>query len=44
MVEFLKPQGRFKHLFKEENKGLLEQIQADIDAHWKHLEFLSSEQ
>ena len=44
VVEFLKPQGRFKHLFKEENKGLLEQIQADIDAHWKHLEFLSSEQ
>jgi pyruvate ferredoxin oxidoreductase beta subunit len=29
--EFLKPQGRFKHLFKEENADLLAEIQADVD-------------
>lgn len=29
--EFLKPQGRFKHLFKPENADLLAEIQADVD-------------
>lgn len=37
IVEFLKPQGRFKHLFKPENEGLLAQIQSDIDADWERL-------
>ncbi|NQU95928.1 MAG: pyruvate ferredoxin oxidoreductase [Candidatus Omnitrophica bacterium] len=40
VVEFLKTQGRFKHLFKEQNKPVLEQIQRDIDAHWTYLEKL----
>jgi hypothetical protein len=44
VMEFLKPQGRFRHLFKEENKHILEQIQAEVDAHWRHLEFLTTEQ
>jgi pyruvate ferredoxin oxidoreductase beta subunit len=35
--EFLKPQGRFKHLFKPENAGLLEEIQADVDAYWAYV-------
>jgi len=40
IVEFLKTQGRFKHLFKEENKPVLEEIQKNIDAHWEYLEKL----
>ena len=36
--EFLKPQGRFKHLFKPENAALLEEIQADVDAYYKYVE------
>jgi len=31
IVEFLKTQGRFSHLFKPENQHLLEKIQEDID-------------
>ncbi|MBU1888162.1 MAG: pyruvate ferredoxin oxidoreductase [Candidatus Omnitrophica bacterium] len=38
VVDFLKPQGRFKHLFKEENKFVLEEIQKDIDENWARLE------
>jgi pyruvate ferredoxin oxidoreductase beta subunit len=34
--EFLKPQGRFRHLFKGEgSKAMLEEIQADVDADWQ---------
>lgn len=32
--EFLKLQGRFKHLFKEENKELIANIQAEVDRKW----------
>jgi len=35
--EFLKPQGRFKHLFKPENKCLIEDMQAYVDKKWKNL-------
>jgi len=35
--EFLKPQGRFKHLFKPENAALLEEIQVDTDAYWAYV-------
>ena len=36
--EFLKPQGRFRHLFKgDSSKALLEQIQADVDADWQKI-------
>ena len=38
IIEFLKTQGRFKHLFKPENKSILEDIQKDIDANWQRLE------
>lgn len=40
VAEFMKTQGRFKHLFKEENKHILEEIQKDIDRQWDHLERL----
>ncbi|MBC8473754.1 MAG: pyruvate ferredoxin oxidoreductase [Candidatus Omnitrophica bacterium] len=40
VIEFLKPQGRFKHLFKEENKHILDEIQKDIDDNWSRLERL----
>ncbi len=35
--EFLKPQGRFRHLFREENKHIIEQLQAEVDGKWKQL-------
>ncbi|MDD5439953.1 MAG: thiamine pyrophosphate-dependent enzyme [Candidatus Omnitrophica bacterium] len=38
VVEFLKVQGRFKHLFSEENKPALEQMQKSVDANWERLE------
>jgi len=37
ITEFLKTQGRFKHLFSPENEGLLKQIQDDIDREWEAL-------
>ncbi|MBU1006484.1 MAG: pyruvate ferredoxin oxidoreductase [Candidatus Omnitrophica bacterium] len=40
VIEFLKLQGRFKHLFKEENKPILEEIQKDIDENWARIERL----
>ncbi|UCD54607.1 MAG: pyruvate ferredoxin oxidoreductase [Candidatus Omnitrophota bacterium] len=40
VVEFLKTQGRFKHLFKEGNKSVLDEIQKDIDNYWEYLEKL----
>ncbi len=38
VIEFLKLQGRFKHLFKEENKHILEEMQKEIDENWARLE------
>ena len=40
ILEWIKPQGRFRHLFKEENKHILEEIQKDIDNNWTRLEHL----
>jgi pyruvate ferredoxin oxidoreductase beta subunit len=37
IVDFLKPQGRFKHLFKPGREELLETIQANIDHDWQRL-------
>ena len=36
--DFLKSQGRFKHLFKPENAGLLAEIQSDVDAYWAYIQ------
>jgi len=38
IIEFLKTQGRFEHLFKEENKKALEIIQKEIDVNLSRLE------
>ncbi|MBQ9609558.1 MAG: pyruvate ferredoxin oxidoreductase [Lachnospiraceae bacterium] len=35
--DFLRPQGRFKHLFKPENEGLLVQYQEEVDRRWEEL-------
>ncbi|MEW6523586.1 MAG: thiamine pyrophosphate-dependent enzyme [Bacillota bacterium] len=37
LVEFLKPQGRFRHLFRPENKEVLERLQAEVDHSWEAL-------
>lgn len=41
---FLKPQGRFKHLFKKGNEHLIAEIQADIDKRWEELLKLCGEE
>ncbi len=35
--DFLRPQGRFKHLFKPGNENLIEQFQAEVDRRWDDL-------
>ncbi|MBQ2642347.1 MAG: pyruvate ferredoxin oxidoreductase [Eubacterium sp.] len=40
--EFLKTQGRFKHLFKPENEHLIEQFQKEVDRRWEDLQFEAS--
>ncbi|MEX0973838.1 MAG: thiamine pyrophosphate-dependent enzyme [Bacillota bacterium] len=37
VTEFLKVQGRFRHLFNPGNEGLLEDIQKEIDRRWEQL-------
>ena len=37
VTEFMKHQGRFRHLFREENKHLLEAAQKWVDDRWEHL-------
>ncbi len=37
LEEFLKPQGRFKHLFAPGNEALLAEMQADVDLAWDRL-------
>ncbi len=35
--DFLRPQGRFKHLFKKGNEDLIAAFQAEVDRRWKNL-------
>lgn len=37
IVEFLKAQDRFRHLFNAKNESIIEEIQADIDNKWNKL-------
>ncbi|MDI6891688.1 MAG: thiamine pyrophosphate-dependent enzyme [Actinomycetota bacterium] len=37
LVEWLKPQGRFKHLFAPENEHIIEEQQAKVDKDWERL-------
>lgn len=41
LVEYLKPQGRFKHLHAPKNKELLDSIQEEVDRRWERLVKLS---
>jgi pyruvate ferredoxin oxidoreductase beta subunit len=38
ITEWLKLQGRFKHLFKDENKAVLEALQGDVDRRWEMIQ------
>jgi pyruvate ferredoxin oxidoreductase beta subunit len=38
VLEFLKTQGRFKHLLKPENAPIIENIQKEVDAKWEILQ------
>jgi len=42
ILEWLKPQGRFRHLFKEENAGVIEKFQKQVDEEWDQLNKLAS--
>ena len=35
--EFLKPQKRFKHMFKHGNEWMLEEFQNEVDKRWQAL-------
>jgi pyruvate ferredoxin oxidoreductase beta subunit len=37
LVDFLKPQGRFRHLFKPGNEEVLAEFQSQIDKNWERL-------
>jgi len=41
--EYLKTQGRFKHLFAEKNKEVIKEIQKQVDEEWKRLQKLASQ-
>jgi len=43
VIDWLKPQGRFKHLFREENKEIIDQIQEDVNQRWQRLLMLAGE-
>jgi pyruvate ferredoxin oxidoreductase beta subunit len=38
IADFMKPQGRFKHLFAPENEWLLKKVQEEVDAEWEKLQ------
>jgi pyruvate ferredoxin oxidoreductase beta subunit len=41
VLEWLKSQGRFRHLFKEENAWMVEEIQRSVDRDWEELNKLA---
>jgi len=41
--EWLKRQGRFRHLFRPENRHLIDELQAEVDRRWERLLFLCEE-
>lgn len=41
--DFLRPQGRFKHLFRKGNEDLLVQFQEEVDRRWEDLQFRCSQ-
>jgi len=43
VADFLKAQGRFRHLFKNNNEELVDEIQAEVDKRWEALLKLEAE-
>lgn len=41
--DFLKPQGRFRHMFKPGNENLIEKFQEEVDRRWEDLLFRCSQ-
>ena len=41
--EWLKRQGRFRHLFREENRHMIDELQAEVDRRWERLLKLTGE-
>jgi pyruvate ferredoxin oxidoreductase beta subunit len=37
MEEWLKRQGRFRHLFRPENRHIIDELQAEVDLRWERL-------
>ncbi len=37
VADFLKAQGRFKHVFKKGNEYMIEEIQKEVDSRWENL-------
>ncbi len=44
VADFLKKQGRFKHIFKAGNEFMIEEIQAEVDKRWDELLRLCGEE
>jgi pyruvate ferredoxin oxidoreductase beta subunit len=42
VTEWLKTQGRFRHLFKEENASVVKEIQRHVDEEWERLNQLAA--
>ena len=42
--DFLRPQGRFKHLFKKGNEELIVKFQEEVDRRWEDLLFRCSQE
>ncbi|MCF0145920.1 MAG: pyruvate ferredoxin oxidoreductase, partial [Eubacterium sp.] len=40
--DFLRPQGRFRHLFEPGNEHLIEEFQNEVDRRWETLQFRCS--
>jgi pyruvate ferredoxin oxidoreductase beta subunit len=40
MLEWIKTQGRFRHLLKPENAHIIETIQKNVDERWEQLKKL----
>jgi pyruvate ferredoxin oxidoreductase beta subunit len=37
ITDYLKPQGRYKHLFRPENRPLLDKIQQHVNGEWEKI-------
>lgn len=42
--EFLRPQARFKHLFKSGNEWMIQEIQEEVDKRWSELQILEAKE